>query len=526
MIRARLTYDNQWIICESDVPMEMKQLRLSFTVKIPNWYIIKKKYNYAQVDETFMNSYGMIPSGLWLHLIDVCKKYNYSIQFEDDFNCKITNCNIVKDDFLNYVNDLFKNSDMHPYDYQIEGIYNILLYKNCCAEISTSGGKTFMTYILFKYMIEKLGYKHILYITPKTVLTTQSSDKFREYDTRNKVESNWTYGEIHSGAKKQEKYNQTIVFGNYQSLCKKKKEFFDKYDVVIMDEAHHGTSPSCKKILSKCTNAVYKIGLTGTFPKEGTYENLMLQSYIGPVIYRLSSYDLINKENAATPVYVNAFELQYLDKEKLEALYNLRLSKNRDDPTAGGKLLEMEQNLARDSKLRFKFIAKLIMNTTKNSLVIFSDIKNEYGIKLYNYIKENADNKTVYYIDGGVNPIVRNNMKEDMENDDTGNTIIVASMNCFTEGIDIANMGNIFLVETTKSDTILAQLLGRGMRNHPNKDKTMMIDIIDDFRYGQGYYSDNYLYRHGKERQAIYKKRGFPYKSFPISLQETSVPLI
>ena len=166
------------------------------------------------------------------------------------------------------------------------------------------------------------------------------------------------------------------------------------------------------------------------------------------------------------------------------------------------------------------------MKTTKNTLVIFSDIKNEYGVKMYNYIKENADKKTVYYIDGGVQPNIRNKMKEDMENDTTGNTIIVASMNCFTEGIDIANMGNIFLVETTKSDTILAQLLGRGMRRHPDKDKTMMIDFVDDFRYGQGYYSDNYLYRHGKERQAIYKKRGFPCRSFTMTLNETSIPLL
>lgn len=525
MITARLTQDNQWIICDSDVPMEMKQLRLSFCVKIPKWYIIKKKYSGANVDETFMNSYGMIPAGLWLYLVDICKKYNYSLKFEDDFACRMTNCNITKDEFTQFVDNLFKNSSMTPYGYQVEGIWNILTYKNCCAEISTSGGKTFMTYIMFKFMIEKLGYKHILYVTPKTVLTTQSSAKFMEYDEKNKVESNWTYGEIHSKAKKQEKYDQTIVFGNFQSLCRKKKEFFDKYDVVIMDEAHHGASPSCKKILSRCTNAKYKIGLTGTFPKEGTYENMILQSYIGPVVYRLPSYDLINKEHAATPVYVSVFELKYLEKDKLEALYHLRINKNRDDPTAGGKILEMEQNLARDSKLRFNFICKMIMGTTKNTLVIFSDIKNEYGIKIYEYIKENSD-KQVFYIDGGVNPIVRNDMKEEMENDDTGNTIIVASMNCFTEGIDIANMGNIFLIESTKSDTILAQLLGRGMRNHPNKDKTMMIDFVDDYRYGQGYYTDNYLYRHGKERQAIYKKRGFPCKAFPIVLNATSVPLI
>ena len=47
MLKARLTTDNQWIIVESDNAVEMKQLRLSYTKKIPNWYIIKKKASYA-----------------------------------------------------------------------------------------------------------------------------------------------------------------------------------------------------------------------------------------------------------------------------------------------------------------------------------------------------------------------------------------------------------------------------------------------------------------------------------------------
>ena len=525
MLKARLTTDNQWIIVESDNAVEMKQLRLSYTKKIPNWYIIKKKASYANVDETFMNSYGMIPKGLWLELVKICKKYNYSLQFTDDFNCRIKNCNITREDFDAFIDNLFSNSSLIKKDYQIDGVFNILQYQNCCAEVSTSGGKTLMTYLLFKYMIDKLGFKHILYVTPKTDLTTQSSDKFADYDKACNIQSNWTYNEIHGAAKKKEEYNETIVFGNYQSLCKKKKSFFDKYDVVIIDECHHTVAKSIRSILNKCDNAKYKIGLTGTFPKEDTYENFILQSYIGPVVYRLSSYDLINKENFATPVIVSVFELKYLEQEKMEAMYNLRMTKDKDDPTAGGKLLTMEKMLARESKLRFKYITEMILKTTKNSLVIFSDIQNDYGVKVYNYLKENSD-KSVYYIDGSVAPKNREAIKQEMENDDTGNTIIVASVGCFTEGIDIANMWNIFLIESTKSDTTLAQLLGRGMRRHPKKDKTMMIDFVDDFRYGQGYQADNYLYRHGKERQSIYRKRGFPCKVFSISIKPTSIALV
>jgi hypothetical protein len=91
-------------------------------------------------------------------------------------------------------------------------------------------------------------------------------------------------------------------------------------------------------------------------------------------------------------------------------------------------------------------------------------------------------------------------------------------MRCFSEGIDIANMWNIFLVETTKSDTIRAQILGRGMRKFKGKDKTIMIDFVDDFRFGGGYYNENYLFKHGMERIDIYNKRGFPCNTFEIDL--------
>ena len=525
MINARLTSDDKWIVITSDNPLEMKQLKLSFTKKINDWYIIKKKFPYANVEETFMNAYGMIPVGLWLELVNICKKYGFSLQFADDVNCRIKNCNITQTDFVNYVNKIFEKSEITPMPYQLEGIYNILSYKNCCVEVSTSGGKTLMTYILFKFATEYLGIKHILYITPKTMLTTQSSDKFALYDAQNKIETNWTYSEIHATAKKKSEYNETIVFGNYQSLCKKKASFFDKYEMIIVDECHHSSAKSIRSIISKCQKAKYKIGLTGTFPKEDTYDNFILQSYLGPVVFRLTSFDLINKENFATPVHVVSIELKYLDTDKKKALYELRTNKDKDDPTAGGKLLDMEKKLARENKLRFNYICNMIMNTTKNTLVIFADVQNNYGTKIYNKIKEESD-KNVYYIDGSTPQKNREAIKEFMEEDETGNTIIVASMGCFSEGIDIANMWNIFLVESTKSDTILAQLLGRGMRRHPKKDKTMMIDFVDDMRYGQGYYSDNYLYRHGKERQGIYKKRGFPNKSFSVNLEQTSGVLI
>lgn len=518
MLTARLINEDRFLIVEGD-PAEITQVRLYFTKKVNSWFIIKSKNPNAVVDEAFMNAVGMIPVGLWVELINVCNKLGYELMFSEDFNEKTRDMSITLDGFREYIGNLFSKSTMKLRDYQIEGAYSMLSYKNCCVEVSTSGGKTVMSYVLFRYMKDVVGLKHILFVTPKTNLTTQSADKFIKYEEENGIKTDWTYSEIHADAKKKKSYDDNIVFGNYQSLCKKKNDFFERFDAVILDEAHHGQNNSCRTIIKKCRNVKYKIGMTGTFPEEGSYDSFILQAYIGPVVYRFTSYELINEEKFATPVNVSMIALDYLDDEHKKALFDLRNVRKKDDPTIGNKILLEEKVQARKDKKRLSFIVDMISKTTKNTLVLFSDIKSEYGRRIYLSLKEETK-KNVYYIDGNIATATRQKMIDAMEEDLDGNTIIVASIQCFSEGIDIANMWNIFLVETTKSENTLAQILGRGMRRFEGKEKTVMIDFVDDFRYGDGYYGDNYLWNHGMDRMDIYKKRGFPCNLINVSLNK------
>ena len=69
-----------------------------------------------------------------------------------------------------------------PYDYQIEAAHRLIKYKKCTAEISTSAGKTLISFILFKYLFDTQSVKKILYIVPSVDLATQSIDKFQEYE--------------------------------------------------------------------------------------------------------------------------------------------------------------------------------------------------------------------------------------------------------------------------------------------------------------------------------------------------------
>jgi superfamily II DNA or RNA helicase len=98
------------------------------------------------------------------------------------------------------------------------------------------------------------------------------------------------------------------------------------------------------------------------------------------------------------------------------------------------------------------------------------------------------------------------------------NVILVASTGTFGEGVDILNINNIFITESHKSEIIISQILGRGMRLLEGKEKINIFDISDNYEYGSGYQRKNYLLRHAEERERIYKSRRFPYKKFKIHL--------
>lgn len=78
----------------------------------------------------------------------------------------------------------------------------------------------------------------------------------------------------------------------------------------------------------------------------------------------------------------------------------------------------------------------------------------------------------------------------------------------FSTGINVKNIHVIYLTESFKSEVVIRQSIGRGLRKHIAKTKLLIIDFVDDFTIGK---FKNYLYKHGKARQEIYEEQNFPY---------------
>lgn len=78
MINAILSTDKKWLKIDSYSAYEIGQLHLYFTKKVNNWYVLAKKNPNIPIDEDFMNSYNVIPVGLWRELVKACQQYSFS----------------------------------------------------------------------------------------------------------------------------------------------------------------------------------------------------------------------------------------------------------------------------------------------------------------------------------------------------------------------------------------------------------------------------------------------------------------
>lgn len=82
-------------------------------------------------------------------------------------------------------------------------------------------------------------------------------------------------------------------------------------------------------------------------------------------------------------------------------------------------------------------------------------------------------------------------------------------------GVSIRAIFNVIFADSFKSEQIIIQSIGRGLRLHSDKDKVNIFDLVDIFKKDD---LGNALYRHYLERQSFYIKRKYPFKIIKVNL--------
>lgn len=522
-MKVNITDDNRFLSLAELNDFESMSVREWFTKEPEDAWAIKKRNPYIDTKVQFVNALNLMPVGLWWELMRYAKAKNVRLDFDPKINSIIQDPELTQESFSEYIGKLFDGAvtkdgkAVEARSYQLDGVFKLLKFKKACVEITTSGGKTLMSYIIFKFLRDMKGVKRLLYIVPNKSLATQSEEKFREYEAWVKGECDYTLGSLIGGLspkKKEKVLRSDVLFATYQSLGNiDDEDFFGSFQSVIVDECHHAQSKSIKALLRKTRGSEFVFGMTGTFPKEGTFDNFVIQSYIGPLSFTLDAFTLINVHKAATPVYVVECILNYASEESRKMLYESRQMKhNSSDPAIGMKLLKQEAEFANKDYNRFKYIVDIATKIKGNVLLLFGDVADSqgYGRKLYEWLRKYTD-KHVYYADGllaGHSRAVINQLVEECEE---RNCVIVGSQGTYAEGVDIKQLDALILAESFKSEKLLRQFIGRGMRLG-DKQQVVMFDIVDDIRYGppKDRDRDNYLWKQHNERSKVYNEQRFP----------------
>tara|TARA_Y100000589_G_C27077345_1_gene598074 strand:- start:207 stop:1094 length:888 start_codon:yes stop_codon:yes gene_type:complete len=291
----------------------------------------------------------------------------------------------------------------------------------------------------------------------------------------------------------QERYVEApVVISTWQSIYKEPKKFFERFDVIIGDEAHLYKAKSLTGILNKCHDARYRVGLTGTL--DGMYSHqLVLEGLFGRCDKVTTTVDLM-KKGQLTPLKVKCLLLQHghvpFDSYQQEMDYIVSHPK------------------------RNNLICNLANDLDGNTLILFNYIE-KHGDPLWEMLNNKVSkDRKIFFIHGGVDAVEREEARKICEQEE--NAIILASYGTFSTGINIRNLHNVIFASPSKSRVRNLQSIGRVLRKGDNKAQAVLYDIADDCSRGSRH---NYTLRHLIERLKIYDEEKFDYEITKVNLR-------
>ena len=433
----------------------------------------------------FSNHTGEIYVGLLDKLIQFCEDHNYTYEFKDNEYYGLpfqTNDLISKEGVKDYMHSICKHV---PRDYQIEGVYDALKHNRKLLISPTASGKSLMIYAIVRYYVEKK--QSILIVVPTTSLVEQMYKDFGDYG--------WDVGsfchKIYAG--KERETDSQVIITTWQSIYKLPRKYFERFSVVIGDEAHQFKSKSLISIMTKLSDAKYRFGFTGTLDGTQTHK-WVLEGLFGPSYKIIKTDELMKKGHLAT-LDINVLLLKH-SPNKFETF-------------------EDEVQYIIGHEKRNRFICNLALDLKGNSLILFARVE-AHGQPLYEMINnKKIDNRNVFFIHGGVDTEDREKVREITEQE--SNAIIVASYGTFSTGINIKNLHNIIFASPSKSRIRNLQSIGRVLRKGDKKIKATLYDIADDIRYKS---RKNYTLNHLIERIRIYNEENFNYDIINIPIKD------
>ena len=346
--------------------------------------------------------------------------------------------------------------------------------------LPTGGGKTYTASMwLLKNALDKK--KKILWIAHRQMLLDQAAESFQKFAYAEVMPhiSSFRFRVI-SGASSHDRTSDirpddSLLIVSKDSIGRN-LDRLDKWLAgekelyLIVDEAHHSTAKTYRKVIDYVRSkvpSVKLIGLTATpFRTAEEEQGLLAKIYSNDIAYQIGLKELINRQILSKPI----FETYYTDEEYGDSL--------------GLDAWESIQHL---DVLPDDIAEQIAVSAARNKLIVdtYRAKQKKYGqtivfavnvvhaiqlAALFNKEIGRKEDKIADFIVSDVKgtitgvTISRKENEEKIEKYRQGKLQVLINVNILTEGVDLPQTKTVFLARPTVSSILMTQMVGRALR--------------------------------------------------------------
>ncbi|MCR5070204.1 MAG: DUF3427 domain-containing protein [Prevotella sp.] len=362
----------------------------------------------------------------------------------------------------NYIDFTTLKGLIRPFDYQQEILERLRVEREVRGHwrnlvvAATGTGKTVMAASDYKTFRESHDRARLLFVAHREEILRQSLNTFRQ------VLSDYNFGEKWFGG--EEPGNYEHVFASKDTLNNRLDGLdlpADYYDYIVVDEVHHVTATSYRKILNYFKPKIL-LGLTAT-PERMDGEDIT-KDFDGTIAAEIRLDDALNKNLLAPFYYYGVTDsVDYTDVSWDKGHYvasELSRIYSYNDARTGVILQSLQKYLDNIRDVRaLCFCVDQQHAKYMASKFILSGLK--------------ADVLT------SENSVMREPLYKKLKNKEI-NYLFVVDM--FNEGVDIPEVDTILFLRPTESLTVFIQQFGRGLRKAEGKTHVNIFDYVGNSR--------------------------------------------
>ena len=238
---------------------------------------------------------------------------------------------------------------------------------------------------------------------------------------------------------------EEVVSASVQTMVRRLNQFKpDEFDMLVVDEAHHSASNTYRKILSHFHPRL-ALGFTAT-PNRS--DRVRLDDIFSRIIFQRDLRWGI-QNGYLSDIYCLRVNIGY----------DLSKVRTRMGDYAPGELEEAMEGTA-------DAIAEAYQKYAKGATLIFS-------------VSVRQANEIASRIPGSVVVTGETKDRADIIQRFTDGLIpCIVNVMVFTEGTDIPRVGTVIVARPTQSESLYTQMVGRGLRLYPGKEKLTLIDCV------------------------------------------------